>query len=258
MNVVASNQNSREQLFSRIGLLTKKSMNENRQVSVKELCHERLGDKFAEALSDYDTQRRVQVLVDDFLTNEMVAGRSVLDVGCGLGHFSERLQQRNAHVLACDIGPDLVERTRIRAGCDGVVADALNLTQSFGVERFDVVVSSECIEHTPDPLRAVQQMIQVLKPGGYLSLSTPNILWYPVVKLATSLKLRPFDGYEKFSSWGGLRGAIRREGSEVLREHGLHLFPFQLGFHGLSTWLDGCAQSLRPLMINVCLLCQKQ
>lgn len=232
-------------------------MNSSRNISEKELCHERLGDQFAEALSDYDTQRRVEVLVDEFLTDEMIAGKSVLDVGCGLGHFSERLTQRNADVVACDLGPELVRRTKERAGCEGVVADALNLTETFQPEQFDVVVSSECIEHTPDPVRAVQEMLRVLKPGGYLSLSTPNIVWYPVVRLATSMKLRPFDGYERFSSWGGLRKTIGRQGNQVLRERGLHLFPFQFGFHQLSTWLDGCAQPLRPLMINICLLSRK-
>ena len=70
----------------------------------EEYCHERLGEAFAEALSGYDTSRRVRVLIDDFLTDGMVRGRRILDVGCGLGFFSERLVQRGAHVVACDIG----------------------------------------------------------------------------------------------------------------------------------------------------------
>ena len=66
----------------------------------KELVHERLGDRFEAALSSYDTRRRVETLVDEFITDEMLQDRSVLDVGCGLGFFSERLQARGGHVTA--------------------------------------------------------------------------------------------------------------------------------------------------------------
>lgn len=69
----------------------------------EELCHERLGDRFAEALSDYDTTRRLEVLVDDFLTEEMLRGKRVLDVGCGLGFFSERLMRRTLEAAGANI-----------------------------------------------------------------------------------------------------------------------------------------------------------
>ncbi|MFV1966828.1 MAG: class I SAM-dependent methyltransferase [Pirellulaceae bacterium] len=223
-----------------------------------EYCHERLGDRFAESLSSYDTRRRVEVLVDMFLTDDMLRGKQVLDVGCGLGFFSERLVQRGASVVASDIGPTLVERTRERVGCTGVVADALELVTQLGRDRFDGVVSSECIEHTPDPVAAIGQMVQVVKPGGFLAVSTPNLLWSPVVRLATRLHLRPFDGYENFSSWGAIRRVFRDNGAPIVWEQGLHLFPFQLPFHRLSKWCDKRCQTLRSLMINICVLAIRQ
>ncbi len=228
-----------------------------REVTRAEYCHERLGDEFERALSEYDTQRRVVTLVDEFLPDAALAGREVLDVGCGLGFFSARLHQRGARVTACDIGASLVERTRARVGCNGVVADALALAECFGPDRFDVVVSSECIEHTPDPGEAIRQMVLVLKPGGWLALSTPNRLWSPPVRIATWLGVRPFDGHENFSTWRSLRRALTRAGAEVVREKGLHLFPFQFGMHGLSRWFDQHAQGLRAAMINLCVLARK-
>lgn len=229
-----------------------------RTVSDKELCHERLGDEFARALSPYDTRRRLEVLIDDFLADEDLTGRRALDVGCGLGFFSERLAQRGARVVACDLGETLVQRTIARAGCEGVQADCLHLTDEFGEESFDLVVSSECIEHTPDPPAALRQMSLVLKPGGLLAVSTPNLVWYPVVRLATVLGLRPFDGLENFSTWRGIRHTLGASGVNVIREQGLHLFPFQLGLHRLSRWCDGHFQAARGAMINLCVLGRKR
>lgn len=234
------------------------AVQEPREVTPEELCHERLGDQFASALSHYDTQRRVSVLVDEFLTDEMIVGRRILDVGCGLGFFSARLVERGASVVACDLGPSLVEATKRRAGCEAVVADALELERVFGSQQFDGVVSSECIEHTPDPQAAIRQMMKVLRPGAFLSLSTPNIIWAPVVHLATTLRLRPFDGYENFSSWSELRATVAASEGELVAERGLHLFPFQLPLHGISTWCDLHLQRLRSVMINLCLLARRR
>lgn len=228
-----------------------------RTLERQELVHEALGDGFAEALSLYDTRRRLQVLVDEFLPDTLVAGKKVLDVGCGLGFFSRRLVERGARVTACDIGPGLVGRTRHYAGCDSVIADALNLHSRFGSESFDVVVSSECIEHTPDPARAIAEMLSVLRCGGYLSLSTPNVVWNPIVRLASAARLRPFDGFENFSSWRTIRQRIAAGGGTIVQERGLHLFPFQVPLHTLSWWCDEHLQSLRSVMINICVLAQK-
>ena len=121
---------------------------------------------------------------------------------------------------------------------------SVELSEGEAFERWTQRWASECL--------------RVLKPGGYLSLSTPNLLWYPVVRAATVLGSRPFDGLENFSSGWGLRGVIEEAGARVVREKGLHLFPFQLGMHGLSRLLDRRAQPLKGLMINMCFLAQKR
>lgn len=228
-----------------------------RKIDAREMVHERLAGTFSDLLSTYDTQRRVETLVDDFLGRQRLSGRKVLDVGCGLGFFSKRLSELGARVTACDLGAELLRQTAGRANCETVLADAMNLVDSFAPDSFDVVVSSECIEHTPDPYGAVRQMIKVLKPGGYVSISTPNIVWWPVVKVATIAGLRPFDGLENFSTWRGLRKTLRDQGVEIVEERGLHLFPFQLGLDRASTWIDRNCQFMKPAMINICLLGRK-
>ena len=219
-----------------------------RTITEKELIHERLGDRFEQALSLYDTERRLHVLVDEFLGEDGLRGRQVLDVGAGLGHFSERMQQKGAVVTAADIGEGLLRRVREKVGCDCRQVDALRLVETFGENHFDIVLSSECIEHTPSPTDALRQMCRVLKTGGKLSISTPNIVWYPIVRAATVLKLRPFDGLENFSSFRSIREVLSAQGVNITREKGLHLFPFQLPLHSLSRWCDENLQALKGYM----------
>jgi 2-polyprenyl-3-methyl-5-hydroxy-6-metoxy-1,4-benzoquinol methylase len=228
-----------------------------REISDKELVHEKLGDEFEKALSQYDTARRVEVLIGEFLDADL-SGKRVLDVGCGLGFFSKALVDKGAEVVAFDLGAQLVERTKELCGCEGVVGDVFELDTYFEKDHFDLIVSSECIEHTPDPNLAIQKMASVLRPGGYVSLSTPNTVWWPVVKLATVVKFRPFDGLENFSSWRSLKKAIRDSNMQVMEMKGLHLFPFHFGFHDLSRWMDGNLQILNGLMMNLCILAQKR
>lgn len=228
-----------------------------RTIDSKELVYDRMGDRFETALSDYDTLRRVETLIDDFLPDELISDRQILDVGCGLGFFSKRLTERGGRVTATDIGPSLVEKAKRKAGCDGVVADACNLTGQFGEAAFDLVVSSECIEHTPSPEKALQEMAGVVRPGGYLAVSTPNVVWYPVVRAATLLKMRPFEGFENFSSWRGMTRTLTDAGMTIEKKQGLHLFPFQFGMHGLSRWCDNNLQFAKSCMLNICILAKK-
>jgi len=229
-----------------------------REPDPREYTHERLGEKFAEALSVYDTARRIEVLVDTLLGEERLRGKKALDVGTGLGFFAARMKELGAVVTAVDIGPQLLARVRDTVGCECYCVDVLSLTDFFGPDRFDVVVSSECIEHTPDPNAALCQMAAVLKPGGYLAVSTPNKLWWPVVRAATLLKLRPFDGYENFSTFASIRNTLGKVNVQVLQEVGIHLLPFQLPLHRWSRWCDRHLQFLRGLMINLCVLGQKR
>jgi 2-polyprenyl-6-hydroxyphenyl methylase/3-demethylubiquinone-9 3-methyltransferase len=121
----------------------------------------------------------------------------------------------------------------------------LSLTDFFGLDRLDVVVSSACIEHTPDPNAALCQMAAVLKPGGYLTVSTPNKLWWPVVRAATLLKLRPFDGYENFSTFASIRSTLGKVNVQVLQEVGFTFSPFNCpctaGLGGVTVTCSFCA-----------------
>ena len=142
-----------------------------RPISERELIHERLGDRFEACLSVYDTERRLTVLIDEFFGDIDLRGRSVLEVGCGLGFFTRRLCERGANVIATDIGEQLLAKVRENVGRECLKVDALALSEYFGRDRFDAVLSSECIEHTPSPNEALREMARVSRSGGYISLA---------------------------------------------------------------------------------------
>ena len=218
----------------------------------KMLAHDRLADRFDELMNEYDVTRRVEVLVDEFLAEADVRRRLVLDAGCGTGRATAALARRHAEVVAFDIGEHLVARARRRCACRPVLGSIMSLP--FPDAVFDVVCSTEVIEHVPHPSMAVKELARVLKPGGHLVLSTPNKLWQTPVRLASVLRIRPYDGLENFLTIGELHTAASDAGLSVVEHRGIHLLPFQLGLiHPLLKYMDRHGVALRRLMINQCL-----
>lgn len=94
----------------------------------------------------------------------------VLDVGCGLGEFAERMtRELGASVIAIDISARMVELTKARR-ITAYVGDAEALT--FPDSSFDCVVANWVFQYIPDPRRAMAEIARVLRPGGRLVTAT--------------------------------------------------------------------------------------
>lgn len=222
----------------------------------KSLTHDRLTDQFDALMNEYDISRRLEVLVGDFLGDTDLHGKLVLDAGCGTGRGTARLQQRGAQVVSLDLGMRLLQYTREHYG--SITTQASVLQFPFADNTFDVVFSTEVIEHTPDPLLAVTDMVRVLKPGGKLVLSTPNWLWQLPVRAASALRLRPYDGIENFPKPADLQSTLRHLNGRLIEHRGLHLIPFQIkALQPVSRYFDRFGRALLPVMINQCLLFEK-
>ncbi|HKF98532.1 MAG TPA: bifunctional 2-polyprenyl-6-hydroxyphenol methylase/3-demethylubiquinol 3-O-methyltransferase UbiG [Steroidobacteraceae bacterium] len=107
-----------------------------------------------------------------------LAGRRVVDVGCGGGLLSESLARAGAQVTGIDLAPGMVEVARLHAAEGGLaidyrVASAEELAQAVP-GQFDVVTCMEMLEHVPDPAAMTATLARLLAPGGALFVSTLN------------------------------------------------------------------------------------
>jgi SAM-dependent methyltransferase len=123
-------------------------------------------------------------------TPEMVVGKSVLDVGCGAGRFTEVAIKWGAQVTAVDLSAAVYAARANVASSDRarfVQADARNLP--LPKHSFDYVFSIGVAQHTPDPLEFVGAVARMVAPGGRLAL------WIYERRLASMLRpkylLRP-------------------------------------------------------------------
>ena len=99
-----------------------------------------------------------------------------LDAGCGGGRFVVALGKLGAKkAYGIDISPEAIQAAHLRIderGLDNAeVREASVLSLPFEDNYFDYVVSSGVIHHTPDPKKAFNELVRVLKPGGKLFLS---------------------------------------------------------------------------------------
>lgn len=227
-----------------------------RNVAEIELFYNTIADRFDDIMNRYDVHRRIDTIYDVLLGAYDLTGRTLLDAGCGTGWFSAAARERGAIVTALDIGPRLLEKVRRKCDAKTVVGDVMNL--DFRDDTFDVIVSSECIEHTTDPRRAVSELIRVCKPGGLIAITCPNRRWKWACTIANALRLRPYEGLENWPSWRNLRQWITDGGASIQSMRGIHLFPFQVKMlQPVLKRLDAFGDVLGPWCVNQAVLAIK-
>ena len=104
-----------------------------------------------------------------------LAGKSVLDVGCGAGLLCEPLSRLGGAVTGVDAAPENADAARAHAAQSALDIDYRSGELSAqGLSTFDVVTCMEVIEHVSDPAAFVAELAAHLKPDGLMILSTPN------------------------------------------------------------------------------------
>jgi len=105
------------------------------------------------------------------LANEPVG--TLLDVGCGGGRFLNRMQKRGWTVEGSDFDDQATKKVTARYGIKTHVGD---LSQcELPSNSFDVITMSQTIEHLYTPSDTLRECLRILRPGGLLVMTTPNV-----------------------------------------------------------------------------------
>ena len=107
-----------------------------------------------------------------------LAGRKVLDIGCGGGILSESMAARGAAVTGIDLSDKALSVAKLHLLETGQQVDYRKISaEELAVDMpgaFDVVTCLEMLEHVPDPASTVRACAQLVRPGGAIFLSTIN------------------------------------------------------------------------------------
>jgi ubiquinone/menaquinone biosynthesis C-methylase UbiE len=128
------------------------------------------------AKSIYERRRLYRAILETLLA-EPVAGRAVLDYGCGTGDWGLMLAGEGANVTFLDLSPVAIEVTQRRAAAGGVAdrvrgvaRDASDLS-CFRDQEFDLIYGSAAVHHTLKYPGALEELLRVLRTGGRLVLA---------------------------------------------------------------------------------------
>lgn len=103
-------------------------------------------------------------------------GMKVLEIGCGTGLFTESFAQTGVHLVAVDISSDLLDLARLRRLPDDRVRFIEGRLEDLDLGTcFDAVIGSSILHHL-DIEPALQRIHELLKPGGLISFTEPNML----------------------------------------------------------------------------------
>ena len=196
-----------------------------------------LAHRWWDTESEFRPLHQINPLRLDWIDEHVpLAGKRVLDVGCGGGILSDSMARSGASVLGIDLAAKALKVAQLHAleaetpnvEYREVSAEALAAEQP---NRFDVVTCMEMLEHVPDPSSIVAACTTLVKPGGWVFFSTINrnakAFAFAIVGAEHVLQLLPKGTHEyaKFIRPSELAQWCRNTGLELLETRGMAYSP---------------------------------
>jgi len=164
-----------------------------------------------------------------------IAGKKVLDVGCGGGILSESMAVRGADVTGIDMSEKALKVAKLHLLESGNKVDYRKTpVEELAKElpqHFDVVTCMEMLEHVPEPASVIQACLELVKPGGYVFFSTinrnPKAYLFAIIGAEYLLKMLPrgTHDYAKFIKPSELARFCRGAGLSVEEIIGMSYNP---------------------------------
>jgi 2-polyprenyl-6-hydroxyphenyl methylase/3-demethylubiquinone-9 3-methyltransferase len=164
-----------------------------------------------------------------------LAGKRILDVGCGGGILAESMAAEGAEVTGIDLAEKSLKVARLHGLESGVKVEyrAVPVEQLADEQpgRYDIVTCMEMLEHVPDPGSVVRACSTLVKPDGWVFFSTlnrnPKSFMFAIVGAEYLLRLLPrgTHSYENFIKPSELAASVRAAGLETVKIAGMTYNP---------------------------------
>ncbi len=212
-------------------------MSTNLNVDPQEIAKfEALASRWWDLGSEFKPLHEINPLRANYIDEHSpVAGKRLVDVGCGGGILAEAMAQRGATVTGIDMGEAPLAVARLHQLESGVEVDYRQSTAEQLAEEegaaYDIVCCLEMLEHVPDPGAVIAACAALAKPGGALYFSTinrnPKAFAFAIVGAEHILKLLPAGTHEyaKFIKPSELAGWMRDAGLVMQGMTGLTYNP---------------------------------
>jgi len=166
------------------------------------------------------------------LVQKLDGVRSICDLGCGNGHIAGRLGLHGYQVTGIDASRSGI-RIAQRAYPEVKFVEALINRELSGFGNFDLVISSDVIEHLYRPSDLVEAAYSLLKPGGHLLLGTP---YHGYLKnLALAFTGRMDSHFSALHDGGHIKFFSVKTLSQLMIAHSFQDLSFT--FYGRAPWL---------------------
>jgi 2-polyprenyl-6-hydroxyphenyl methylase/3-demethylubiquinone-9 3-methyltransferase len=205
-----------------------------------------LAHRWWDPQSEFRPLHQINPLRLDWIQSQLpLAGQRVLDVGCGGGILSDAMARKGADVLGIDLASKALKVAQLHALEAGtpnvryreVSVEALAAEQP---SSFDAVTCMEMLEHVPDPASVVRACADLVKPGGWVFISTINrnlksfALAIVGAEYLLNMLPRGTHEYERFLRPSELAGYCRAAGLTLAGTRGMEYNPLTRRY-----WLSG-------------------
>jgi len=211
----------------------------NQNIDQNEIAKfEALASRWWDPTSEFKPLHDINPLRLNYIDERVsLAGKRIVDVGCGGGLLSEGMALRGAHVTGIDMGEAPLSVARLHSLDSGVDVNYRQITveelagDPEHAGQYDVVTCLEMLEHVPDPGSVINACAALLRPGGHLFVSTinrnPKSFMFAIVGAEYLLKMLPKGTHEwkKFIRPSEMSDYLRHAGLEVNELTGMSYNP---------------------------------
>jgi 2-polyprenyl-6-hydroxyphenyl methylase/3-demethylubiquinone-9 3-methyltransferase len=211
------------------------SKNENADVAELKKFGE-LAHKWWDKTSEFKPLHDINPLRLNYINDAIsLAGKRVLDVGCGGGILSESMAEKGATVVGIDLGEKALKVAQLHSLESGIAVDyRLVAAETLAEEEagtYDVVTCLEMLEHVPDPESIINACAKLVKPGGHVFFSTinrnPKAYAFAVLGAEYILNMLPkgTHDYAKFIKPSELASWARQDDLSLVGQAGMSYNP---------------------------------